>query len=664
MDNREDKDRKILTIIVIIVAILVIAQTINNVSKIIQMRDNNKIVDTNKVEYMSVPKGIGTATYNSDKSTTSMCINNPPFITYDCNLTDAVLNTSNIYNCTFNASDPNNDAITYRAQWMTTPIMFNVTQGGYFNFSPKRAAMGQINALRINAYDDSHCANNNSYKEMNMTVIGTNRAPYLSKIIPSEKIAAKTFISFNLNDYFTDPDEDILAYFSVPLNGTTATARASGHTAKIQAGAICGPITVYFTAVDPWGLSNISNVVTYEVICPDATKPSDNSNAKNDNGAGDGSSQTKCVPDWRCGKWADCQSWNTTYKRCIDYKGCNPRHYEEYLYENCTYNPSVNYCKEKWDCNEWSTCKNDVHTRICLDLMTCGTNTTKPPKYENCSKISSCFNGIQDIGETGVDCGGPCGACRVVEKPGKVNGLNGILISVVALTFGTIGMLGYIFRSKIIAIYKKIFAKKPRKKHKIYINNKQKEKLLQLLNIIQARIDEHKINHAIDESAVFIREYFKQLLSIENLNKDELLTNIIKLKDKDLEKILVMFYAKIINTIHLRNKGVDIHESEIQALIDEMSHEIYLVAEFTDQEAAYSIKTRIREGKESLDSVYNKLSNLYIALKFGELLIAKNMYKDLLKDYEKLSNKDKPIPYNDIIRAFHATNYLEIQYTK
>ena len=207
-------------------------------------------------------------------------------------------------------------------------------------------------------------------------------------------------------------------------------------------------------------------------------------------------------------------------------------------------------------------------------------------------------------------------------------------------------------------------AKKPKIKHKVYINNKQKDKLLQLLNIMQVRLDEHKINHAIDESSFFVREYFKQLLSVDNLNQQELIANIIKLKDKDLEKILVMFYAKIINTIHLRNKGVDIHESEMQALLDEMSHEIYLVAEFTDQEAANSIKIRGLEGKEPLDSIYNKLSNLYIALKFGELIVAKSMYKDLLKEYEKLTNKDKRIPYNDIIRAFHAITYLEIEYTK
>jgi hypothetical protein len=628
------------------------------------MQDNKKITDTNEVEYLSIPKGIGSATYyNSAKGTTNMCINNAPIITSDCNLTNAVLNTSNTYNCTFNATDVNNDNITFQAEWMTTPIMFNVTSNGYFNFSPKRSAMYQTNTLRIYAYDNSKCANNNTYIEMNMTVVGTNRAPYLSKIIPDEKIVKGNYLLFNLNDYFTDPDDDILAYFFVPLTGNTITTKVTTHNVQIRA-VSCGNSTLYFTAVDPFGLSNISNVITYEVTCSDdQNKSQDNKQGNNANSESD-SALIKCIPNWKCGKWSECQSWNSSYRRCIDYNGCNPNNYEQYLFENCTYIQSVNRCEEKWDCEAWSTCKDDIHTRLCLDLNTCGTNQTKPPESENCSKISSCFNGVQDEGETGIDCGGPCGACRNIEKPTQVNKANTVIIIVSALTFGTIGMLVYIFRSKIIAMYKKIIAKKPKLKHKIYINNKQKEKLLQLLNIMQTRVDEHKINHAIDESSFFVREYFRQLLSVDNLNQQELIENIVKLKDKDLEKILVMFYAKIINTIHLRNKGVDIHESEMQALLDEMSQEIYLVAEFTDQEATNSIKIRLLEGKEPLDSIYNKLSNLYIALKFGEILVAKSMYKDLLKEYENLTNKDKRILYNDIIRAFHAINYLEIQYTK
>jgi len=662
MNKSSEKDGKIISIIVIVVAILIVTQTINNITKTMQMSDNNKIVSRSSVDYMSIPQGIGSATISM--GTARFCINIPPIITYDCNLSDAVLDMNNTYNCTFNATDPNGDNIIFMTRWMTSPSIFNVTQSGYYNFSPKRAAMNKTNTVRIYAYDNSPCTNNYSYKEMNMTVIGVNRPPYLVKNIPDEKIVKDKFLIFSLDDYFADPDEDKLSYFYGTLSGETTKIRIIGNNVEIR-GLSCGKSTAYFVAVDPFGLTATSNTITYEVTCPDQSlDAAGGDNKTGGSGNGGGGSQRICVPSWRCGKWSQCQPWNSTYKRCIDYNACNPNHYEQYLYENCTYMPEPHYCTENWDCNEWSKCTDDIHTRICLDLDTCGTNSTKPAESENCSRIASCFNGIQDPGETGVDCGGSCGACRNLEQPAKTSNLGTIVLLIAGLTFGTIGFFAYVFRAKIIAIYKKIFTRRVRIRHKIYINNKQKEKLLQMLNIIQARLDEHKINHAIDESSLFIKEYFKQLVSIDNLTKQELITNIIKLKDKDLEKILVMFYAKTINMVHIRNRGAEIKESEIQALIDEMSNEIYLIAEFTDQEAVASAKNRTTESKESLNIIYTKLSNLYIALKFGELLLAKKMYKDIMKDYNQLSTKDKSIPYTDIIRAFHAIYYLETQYTK
>ena len=56
------------------------------------------------------------------------------------------------------------------------------------------------------------------------------------------------------------------------------------------------------------------------------------------------------------------------------------------------------------------------------------------------------------------------------------------------------------------------------------------------------------------------------------------------------------------------------------------------------------------------------MSNLYIALKFGEIFVARDIYKEIVKDYESLSNKDKTTLYADIIRAFHAINYLDRLY--
>jgi len=659
----ENKDNKIMTIVAIVVFILVISLTINNiieVSKIHQERPTSVATAT----YMSDSPISGQAGYSNSVGVTRLCINNPPIILNDCNLTNATLNTSLTYNCTFNATDPNGDAIIFQSIWYTLPQIFNITSDGRIDFSPKRAAIGKQNVVGIYAYDNSGCENNYAYSEFNMTVVGSNRPPYLVKPIPDQTLTKNNYFLFHLNDYFADPDDDVLRYLSVTQNGKTVNIKIAGDSVQIK-GLDCGISTVYYIAADPYYVTAQSNTVTYDVQCPNASaQQPGKSNEQNEGGGGGGAGESyKCAPNWKCSMWSPCRPENYTSRKCMDYNACNPSHYVDYMFENCTFVRN-NDCAEQWDCNEWSVCKNGMHTRICLDLKNCGTNSTKPDESENCTKIATCFNGIQDQGETGIDCGGPCGVCRNTENPSKLNTISTMAVIAGVLMVGISGSLIFLFRKKISNIYRKMFGKKPRIKRKIYINDKQKEKLLQLMNIIQVRINEHKINYAIDESSLFVKEYFKQLLSIDTLDKQQLITKIVKLKDKNLEKLLVMFYAKIINTVHLHDKGVMLRDTEIQELVDEISHEIYLIAEFNDKDAINSIKDRTTNSKEPLDIIYNKLSNLYIALKFGELIAAKEIYKDVLKDYEKLSIKEKIIPYNDIIRAFHAIDYLEELYKK
>jgi hypothetical protein len=660
-DGQKNKDKKILTIIVLLVLALVMIQTVNNVLKTFQIDDEKSIVEQSDITKLSAPRGIGAASYGRDIGRASMCLNSIPIITYDCNLTNATLNLGSTYNCTFEAIDPNGDEVIFKPVWLNSPALFNMTPDGGVNFTLTRAHMAYQNNFLVYAYDDSPCSNNYTYEEFYVTVIGENRAPYLIRNFSDEKIIQDYYINFYMTDYFIEPDEDVMSYFYVLESGNTVSARFFGNRAQIR-GVNCGISSIYFVAVDPLGLTASSNTVQYEVTCPNKSIQSTGDSAsKGEGGRGAGGDTNVCTSDWKCSIWSPCRPDNRSFRRCIDFNACDGSNYIQYFTKNCTYSEEKVKCIEKWECGEWSTCEDGLHTRVCLDKRNCGTANDKPAETENCSKISTCFNGIQDPDETGIDCGGLCGICKNVEEPSKESPLITIIITA-ALTIGTTGALCFIFRKKIIAMYKKMFGKKPKLKRKIFINNKQKEKLLQLLNIMQARLDEGKINHSIDESSLLIREYFKQLLSIDNLSSIELLSKIVNLKDKDLEKILVMFYAKATSIVHLRNRGTEIKTEEIQELIDEISHNIYLIAEFGDQDAINSVKDRTTINKGNLEQIFNKLSNIYIALKFGELIVAKDVYKEIVKLYEVLPTKEKSIPYTDIIRAFHAVHYLEKQY--
>jgi hypothetical protein len=652
-----------MTWIVVVVVILIVFQTTNN---LIQLNKLSKITENNMAEIShNTNNQLSGAVVGA--GVMRMCINTPPSITYECNLTNAILNTSQHYECRFIATDPNGDSITFSSKWVdnysvqNNYSLFNITSSGYINFTPKKTAMGHVNTVNITVRDNSICSNNARVLQLNMTVTGVNRPPYLIKNIPDQKLIKDHNFIFYLSDYFADPDEDILTYDRQTMYGYTVSIPQviSGNQVIVR-GLSCGNTTLYYRAKDS-EYTTWSNTVTYEVLCPNDYTPSYSQSSDGSGGGGGGGSSDVCTPNWKCSDWSACTYGNFTYRRCIDFAGCDSKNYQHYMFENCTYAGEKD-CTEAWECNPWSTCVNNIHTRNCMDLKNCGTNKTKPNESESCDTIMSCFNGIKDEGETAVDCGGQCGVCRNIENPMQINKPNVVIIIIGALAVGLTGTLTFTFRAKIMAAYMRAFGKKPRIKRKVYINNKQKEKLLQILNIAQARIDEHKVDYAIDELSIFIKEYFKQLLAIDNLDKKELVTQIVKLKDKDLEKILVMFYAKIINTIHLRNRGIEVRESEIQTLIDEVSHEIYLIAEFSDQDAISSIKDRSTESSETLDKAYNKMSNLYIALKFGEIFVARDIYKEIVKDYELLSNKDKTTLYADIIRAFHAINYLDKLY--
>ncbi|MGV8087005.1 MAG: hypothetical protein ACP5N1_05210 [Candidatus Woesearchaeota archaeon] len=654
-------ENKILATITVVVLILVIIQASYNITKINKLTNNEKIVSKTQLVQVSDNKISAKVGY-ADIGRAEICINIPPILTNDCNMTDAVLSNTLHYNCTFEAIDPNDDDVEFSAEWLTTPILFNITSYGEANFNPKKSSLIDINTFRIIMNDSSGCANSESYEEFNVIVLGENRPPYLMTNISDQNLIKNQYLRFYLNDYFSDPDEDELAYFSVLQEGNTVRIKIQGNMVEIK-GQSCGISKAYFVATDPSGLTAQSNIVKYNITCSEDGE--DNQGDDNQDNSGGGSSSDGntriCTSDWVCSSWAPCLPQNLTYKRCLDYNGCE-KDYEQYLYDNCTYEINTR-CDERWDCNDWSTCENGIRTRMCMDLRSCGTNSSKPLESEECNQISACYNGIKDGDETGIDCGGLCGACRLTESPAQINKISPLTLITIGFTIGLTIIILFIFRDKIRLRYNKLFSKSKIKK-RIYITDKQKDSLIQSINIIQARIDENKIDHAIDEMNVFIKEYFKQLLAIDIINKEELLAKIIKLNDKDLEKILIMFYAKITNIIHLRNTGINPSIAKIQSLTDEISNRVYMIAKFNDSDALNSIKDRVNTSQDITDTIYNKLSNVYIALKFEEITITKNIYKEILKDYDKLLEKEKAETYNDIIRAYESILYLEKQYSK
>ena len=91
-------------------------------------------------------------------------------------------------------------------------------------------------------------------QNVSVTVERPNTAPTASGTIPAAVIEAGNEVSFNLVEYFSDPDGDALTFAASSSNTDVATAQVSGSLLTIV-GVAAGEATVAVTATDPGGLS-------------------------------------------------------------------------------------------------------------------------------------------------------------------------------------------------------------------------------------------------------------------------------------------------------------------------------------------------------------------------------------------------------------------------
>jgi len=75
-------------------------------------------------------------------------------------------------------------------------------------------------------------------------------------------------------------------------------------------------------------------------------------------------------------------------------------------------------CQENWRCSEWSVCPvYEIQTRRCWDENKCGTTFKKPDETRTCTYVPepSCEDGVANCHhgscEMWIDCGGPCPPC-------------------------------------------------------------------------------------------------------------------------------------------------------------------------------------------------------------------------------------------------------------
>jgi len=594
-------------------------------------------------------------------SEVTLCINTPPQVNYNnCNST---IDEDKLYDCQLLGNDTDNDTVTFSIDFITPDFLFNVTTNGSIIFTPSDNDTG-MHIANLTLEDDSNCSNSQKSFLWEIQVTNVNEPPYLNRTIPDVDISpGVTTYAFNLNDHFKDPDGDTLSYTYLHTASSFTISISSTGVVWLYSTACGSTDTVVFFAADPGNLSANSNVVRITVACASSDEGGTGGGA----GGGGGSAGLKCKSKWVCHDWGECQKNGTRDRFCEDMAGCTD---EEYWYhEECTYYPPKD-CTPEWQCGAWIPCQMDnSQTRDCVDINFCDDKTDMPESFRNCLYMPTCFDNVQNGDETGVDCGGPCEPCSLVEQPKIIiAGLDNlwiIMISILIALLFIMLVLYKLFHKEIKRSLVKIGWKLAgRYIRVVLLNDDDAEDLLTRLKYLEKKL-EHTTTHQVDkrglEMAALTRLFFEKTMKIpyefreiELLEKLKLIKTPSLKSKKLLQKIFTDLFRSV-NQIEFNKRKARLEE--IGMYVQELIQMIYVVSK--PGVAKYTETKQKKVTEKGLSSLLTKMANLEIVLQYGESQIAKNKFLDLLEEYEKLSEKEKAYIYPHMERINDEIKYVQ-----
>jgi hypothetical protein len=180
---------------------------------------------------------------------------------------------------------------------------------------------------------------------------------------------------------------------------STNTTTTVGITSKVYA--TSGIYNVTLTITDEYSQSAVANATFTVAQAPVVVTAS--------SGGGGGGSGYRakpiCSEIWSCEDWGNCSKENKQYRVCRDKNSCNTTLRKPKTEQDCA------YCEQT----------NTITTPNCIDGIENdgeeGVDCGGP-----CKPCGSCSDGVKNQGEYGVDCGGPCSSCPQAEQPLPITG--------------------------------------------------------------------------------------------------------------------------------------------------------------------------------------------------------------------------------------------------
>ncbi len=325
---------------------------------------------------------------------------------------------------------------SYNLTFLQGTAFFNISNSGVINVTVNSSNVGVHNlsvcvtdqALLSPHQNISICGqtgtNRTTCQNFSLTVTNENRAPTITSNYP----IGLTFSSLSTENLFFniskhDPDGTIPdAYWYVDgiFNELDSGSSADNFTHSFGCG-ISGVHTVKVDITD--GLLNDSlqwNITLTSVTCSAGT---------GGGGGGGSGSGRLCLPKWACNEWQLCQNIEKSLESGIisgeDYRIIKQTCLNsKWLGDSCGF--QIKSCFDIYSCEintgrpealracyytESPTCYDSIkncHDGRCELLIDCG---------GPCNACSTCSDGIQNQGERGIDCSGPCPFLCEPEQP-------------------------------------------------------------------------------------------------------------------------------------------------------------------------------------------------------------------------------------------------------
>jgi|GEM_PF-1085544 len=295
--------------------------------------------------------------------------------------------------------------------------LFNISTYGIINFTANSSQSGVENisiCVADNGLQNLHenaslCnetgINSSTCINFTLTITSENRPPNITSYWPLNNFNAVARAPFYMNITTEDPDgtiPDIYWY----VDNRLIQYNSSSYFGEFSYAFSCdfsGKHIIRVRATDGLEEDSIEWIVTVQ-----------NVSCEQPPGGGGGAVKEACIPKWACGDWGPCRSVKEEL--------------EQGIISQEDYRLAKKLCEEGG--LDEDSC--GIKERVCRDINRCDTNALEKTEIQRCLKTydASCNDGIKNCHsgscEMLIDCGGPCDPCPTCSDGIQNQGEKGV----------------------------------------------------------------------------------------------------------------------------------------------------------------------------------------------------------------------------------------------